>query len=290
MFIYLSNIRLIVSQWLDFKTFKIILVLLFMFMRVSRRIYASVHVYAPRCVFYPSCVCTCVYTASNTSKCSKMCTYLFFPGEVYVHRALDYEQMKYLTFDVTATTLLNQSIHTLIGITKTKVKISILDVDDNCPVFTSPSYFEISVSSPVVADALLYYVKASDNDSFSNYSYSIDNQNFQIAKDGMIRSSRTLVSLVDEFYNVTVWVSDGKCSDVCYVGVRLRSCGNPSKYMFTSNGIYVETVAENKNVGSSILTVDIVGNLSRKFSIIGSSAKTQFEIDSNSGKHSLSFN
>lgn len=212
-------------------------------------------------------------------------SYIYFSGHISLHKALDYETVKHLIFDVIATTSDKQgrdSINTVR--TKTRVQIDVIDVDDNCPIFTTPKYFEVTMSSPIQANTFVTYVKVGDNDSMKNHSYSLSSRNFMINSNGFIMSRHLLSSVIDRFFNVSIEVKDSKCSAVSHVGIRLKACANPSTYMFTSNGMYIVNVFENATTGNAIATVGINGAYSRSFSIIGASANKQFEMNKTSGK------
>ena len=210
-------------------------------------------------------------------------------GQIFVHTAFDYETTPHLLFEVTATTTVNRGKNNRHTITrKTKVEITVTDIDDNCPVFTSPSYTEVTLSSPVVADGIVTHVTYKDADVDKNNVLDIldiSSGAFKIDQDGIIRTRRLLSTLVDEFYNTTVTVRSSRCSDTVYVGVRLKACIDPSTYMFTSNGRYEVAVDENTPVGASVLTVAINGAYSRSFSIVESTANQDFQIDSSTGNY-----
>ena len=165
---------------------------------------------------------------------------------------------------------------------KSKVRINILDINDNCPVFINSSRLEVSVTSPIAANMVIAYVETHDKDSFKNRSFSLTSQLFSI-DDGFIRSRKVIKSLVEEFHLLTVKVSDGKCTVTTKVGVRIKVSPNPKTYMFTSNGLYVVDVAEDNSVVNKILTVAINGVYNHQFSIVEASANDQFIINPTTG-------
>lgn len=205
----------------------------------------------------------------------------FHLGQIYLRKALDYETTKSLRFDVTATASGSKS---QVFVTSTSVEITVIDVDDNCPVFTTPSYFEVSVSSPLVSGRIISHMKFGDEDSFTNHVFSVTSGLFEIDSFGMLRSKTMLTSLSDQFYNVSVQVRDTRCSATSYVGVHLKSCDNPSTHMFASNGMYEVTVSEDRPIGTSVVKVAINGNQSHSFSILGSAANQQFAISPSTGR------
>ena len=165
---------------------------------------------------------------------------------------------------------------------KSKVRINILDINDNCPVFINSSRLEVSVTSPIAANRVIAYVETHDKDSYKNRSFSLTSQLFSI-DDGFIRSRKVIKSLVEEFHMLTVKVSDGKCTVTTKVGVRIKVSPNPKTYMFTSNGLYVVDVAEDNGLVNKILTVAINGVYNHQFSIVEASENDQFIISPTTG-------
>ncbi|KAM6941752.1 protocadherin-23 [Lycodopsis pacificus] len=82
-----------------------------------------------------------------------------YTGVVTLTRALDYEEQTEYTMTVWA----SDSLHQTTG----EVKVEVLDVNDNAPVFTKVSY-QVELSELVLADTLVLTVSATDSDSGLN--------------------------------------------------------------------------------------------------------------------------
>ncbi|XP_068583246.1 protocadherin-23 [Cebidichthys violaceus] len=82
-----------------------------------------------------------------------------YTGVVTLTRALDYEEQTEYTLTVWA----SDSLHQTTG----EVKVEVLDVNDNAPVFTKVSY-QVELSELVLADTLVLSVSATDSDSGLN--------------------------------------------------------------------------------------------------------------------------
>ncbi|XP_068607158.1 protocadherin-23 [Brachionichthys hirsutus] len=82
-----------------------------------------------------------------------------YTGAVTLTRALDYEEQTEYTLVVWA----SDSLHETTG----EVKVQVLDVNDNAPVFTELSY-QVELSELVLADTLVLSVSATDRDSGLN--------------------------------------------------------------------------------------------------------------------------
>ncbi|XP_074485681.1 protocadherin-23 [Sebastes fasciatus] len=82
-----------------------------------------------------------------------------YTGVVTLTRALDYEEQTEYTLTVWA----SDSLHQTTG----EVKVQVLDVNDNAPVFTEVSY-QVELSELVSADTLVLSVSATDRDSGLN--------------------------------------------------------------------------------------------------------------------------
>ena len=205
-------------------------------------------------------------------------------GEIRVTKAFDYEARKYLAFNVIAKTSTPQNRNPFYVVTsRTRVRITVLDRNDNCPEIKSPAYFEVSHSSPIEQDLIVARIMVDDADSFVNHTFSINNNNFKIDTMGFIHAARMIESRSTQFYNVTVTVTDGQCTNFSYVGVRLTVCATPMSYQFTNNAVYTIQVREDQNLVDKLLTIALNGLYPRTFSIIGSDANEQFVVNATNG-------
>jgi len=169
---------------------------------------------------------------------------------------------------------------------RTRVIINVLDVDDNCPSFTTPVEMTSKYSSPVPTNTIVGRMVLSDNDSQANHTLSVsDNFNFSVDSHGSIKTARTLESLTELNFTITVTAFNGYCSVDSKLLLIVTACPVPMLYMFTDNGNYEESVFENKTVNSNFSVVPrIQGNYQLTFSILEVKAKTMFSIDPNTGK------
>ena len=170
---------------------------------------------------------------------------------------------------------------------RTRVIIYVIDVDDNCPIFTTPTIMTANYSSPVPINTIVGRVKLSDADSQDNHTLSVsDNFNFDVDSHGNIKTVKSLVSLTERNYTINVTASNSFCSVNSELRLTLTVCPAPMTYMFTDEGNYEETVFENKTVNSKFTIMPrIQGNYQVTFSIVETSAKTLFSIHKNTGKY-----
>uniref|UniRef100_A0A8C3A6Y3 Protocadherin-16 n=1 Tax=Cyclopterus lumpus TaxID=8103 RepID=A0A8C3A6Y3_CYCLU len=102
---------------------------------------------------------TITYSFSDNSSTNFPFAIDRYTGVVTLTRALDYEEQTEYTLAVWA----SDSLHQTTG----EVKVQVLDVNDNAPVFTKVSY-QVELSELVSADTLVLSVSASDSDSGLN--------------------------------------------------------------------------------------------------------------------------
>ena len=143
-------------------------------------------------------------------------------------------------------------------------------------------FIAASLTALFATTANAFDVECTDPDDM-NHTFTVDNSLFNIDNMGVIRSSTRIQSLVEQTYNLTVTVSDSRCTDISYVLIRLTACPEPMTYMFTSNGQYIVDVREDQNTVDSFLTVAIQGQYPRVFSIVEANARNLFVINSATG-------
>ncbi|XP_059190480.1 protocadherin-23 [Centropristis striata] len=102
---------------------------------------------------------TITYSFSDNSSTNVPFAIDRYTGVVTLTRALDYEEQTEYTLTVWA----SDSLHQTTG----EVKVQVLDVNDNAPVFTKVSY-QVELSELVSADTLVLSVSATDRDSGLN--------------------------------------------------------------------------------------------------------------------------
>ncbi|KAM9362525.1 protocadherin-23 [Symphorus nematophorus] len=102
---------------------------------------------------------TITYSFSDNSSTNFPFAIDRYTGVITLTRALDYEEQTEYTLTVWA----SDSLHQTTG----EVKVQVLDVNDNAPVFTKVSY-QVELSELVSADTLVLSVSATDRDSELN--------------------------------------------------------------------------------------------------------------------------
>ncbi|CAJ1052587.1 protocadherin-23 [Xyrichtys novacula] len=102
---------------------------------------------------------TITYSFSDNSSTNVPFAIDRYTGVITLTRALDYEEQTEYTLTVWA----SDSLHQTTG----EVKVQVLDVNDNAPVFTEASY-QVEMSESVSADMLVLTVSAVDKDSELN--------------------------------------------------------------------------------------------------------------------------
>ncbi|XP_049428541.1 protocadherin-23 [Epinephelus fuscoguttatus] len=102
---------------------------------------------------------TITYSFSDNSSTNAPFAIDRYTGVITLTRALDYEEETEYTLTVWA----SDSLHQTTG----EVKVQVLDVNDNAPVFTKVSY-QVELSELVSADTLVLSVSATDRDSGLN--------------------------------------------------------------------------------------------------------------------------
>ncbi|XP_068177196.1 protocadherin-23 [Antennarius striatus] len=145
-----------------------------------------------------------------------------YTGVVTLTRALDYEEQTEYTLIVSA----SDFIHETTG----EVKVQVLDVNDNAPVFTKLSY-QVELSELVSADTLVLSVSATDRDSGLNGKIvyrllSSPLQGFYILPDnGSLFTNKPLKSITN--------------SNVVHLLVEARDEGNPVQSTVTSVDVLI---------------------------------------------------
>ncbi|KAM6939461.1 protocadherin-23 [Xenentodon cancila] len=177
-----------------------------------------------------------------------------YTGVITLTRALDYEVQTEYTLTVWA----SDSLHQATG----DVKLQVLDINDNAPVFTQVSY-QVAVSELVPADALVLSVSATDRDSGLNseISYRLLSsplQGFYIQPDtGSLFTNKPLKAITNSnLIHLLVEARDGGDpvhSTVTSVDVLILD-SNDHEPLFLQD-VYTLTVPEDTPTGTSLLTL-----------------------------------
>ena len=128
-----------------------------------------------------------------------------YSGEISNHFPLDREQEDEYNLTITA----NLIHHPISLSASTSVTVTILDTNDNIPIFDRSSYSTVVYLNELVTDVPIITVSASDSDAGKNseISYSIDlTENFIIMENGSIFA--TTASLDVDTYSLSVEATD----------------------------------------------------------------------------------
>ncbi|KAK5865746.1 hypothetical protein PBY51_019991 [Eleginops maclovinus] len=197
---------------------------------------------------------TITFGFSGNSSLSDVFAIDQYTGVVTLTRALDYEEQTEHTMVVWA----SDSLHRTTG----EVKVQVLDVNDNAPVFTEVSY-QVEMSELVSAGAFVLSVSATDRDSGLNgkINYRLLSsplQGFHIDPDnGSIFTNKPLKALTN--------------SNIIHLLVEAKDEGDPVQSTVTSidvlildtndhaplflQDIFTLTVAENMPTDTTLLTL-----------------------------------
>lgn len=173
------------------------------------------------------------------------------------------------------------------------VKIELLDINNNAPVFDQPSYHCV-VTDQVQRGQLITKVSATDPDisSAGLLRYSIvggnDRQTFQMHEQkGIITISEQRMPDLHPIYELNISVSDGVFTNFARVSVKLQNSNNHAPQFERS--VYVSEFPENSEAGLLVTQVSArdydpgtYGMLT--YSILSQEMKKNFRIDADSGK------
>ncbi|XP_058496874.1 protocadherin-23 [Solea solea] len=194
------------------------------------------------------------YSFSDNSSTNSPFAIDRYTGVVTLTRALDYEEQTEYTLTVWASDSLHQ--------TSGEVRVQVLDVNDNSPVFSQVSY-QVELSELVSADTLVVSVSAVDRDSGLNgkISYRLFSSPLQgfyiLAENGSIFTNKPLKTITN--------------SNLIHLLVEARDGGNPVHSTVTSidilildtndhpplfhQDIYTFTISEDTPTDTTLLTL-----------------------------------
>lgn len=197
---------------------------------------------------------TITYSFSDNSSANVPFAIDQYTGVITLTRALDYEEQTEYTLTVWA----SDSLHQTTG----EVKVQVLDVNDNAPVFSQVSY-QVELSELVSADTLVLSVSATDRDSGLNgrISYRLLSsplQGFYIQPDdGSVFTNKPLKAITN--------------SNLIHLLVEARDGGDPVRSTVTSidvlildsndheplfhQDVYTLTVPEDTPADTTLLTL-----------------------------------
>ncbi|KXJ29356.1 Fat-like cadherin-related tumor suppressor-like [Exaiptasia diaphana] len=173
--------------------------------------------------------------------------------------------------------------------------VTVIDVNDNKPVFSKQSY-RVSVPENATLNTLLLTVSATDADEgtngdvkyrFSNDSRSVDK--FEIHSNGTITLKGALDYEKESSYELTVVAEDGGVPQqrkTCTVVIDVIDISDMPPVFYRS--IYIAMIKENSPKGTSLVKVtakdgDIEVNNAMKYEITGGNSGGSFTINPDTG-------
>ena len=209
---------------------------------------------------------------------------------VYVKRNIDRETLPQQNdgvvrkaFNITASSAVHGSVSAILTIT-------ILDDNDNYPIFSMPSYtFDVEENNDISVS--IGTVSATDSDFGTNGSagitYQVNSPLFQVAVDGELTSTESLDFEMQQSYDLEITASDGgsppKTSHVP-VRVNVRDMNDNSPVFYPSNN-HTFYIGEETPINSVVAELNVADLDSGRFGevnvSIGSSPSQDFEIAPN---------
>lgn len=176
---------------------------------------------------------------------------------------------------------------------ETNVKIRVVNINDNNPIF-NPSYYEESIPENANLNHEFVTLNATDKDAFGGLTYTIIDGNadsrFTLEpSSGKLRVAGELDRETTDFYNLTVQVTDGGAparSDTAFVVISITDINdNSPKFNATHEHV---SVRENSPIGITVIKVfaeddDIGFNGEVHYNITERNDKGLFKLDGSSG-------
>ncbi|XP_051945095.1 protocadherin Fat 2 [Xyrauchen texanus] len=171
-------------------------------------------------------------------------------GILVTLQVLDYETTQQFTLKVKATDKGTPPLSSV-----AHVIVNVIDVNDNPPNFSEPSY-RATLDEMATCGHIVIKVQASDPDSKDDLQYKILSGNegryFSINESsGLISFSNVCKRNLDPFYNLTVAVSDSVFQKTAPVNIDMTK-GNKHSPYFNQN-IYEADLPENAEVGTRVI-------------------------------------
>lgn len=211
-------------------------------------------------------------------------------GVVSIINEFDYEESKSFSLWIAATDTTNAQLSDFV-----ELQVSVLDVNDNAPLFDQSVYFT-SVVEEQSGQVQVVSVSATDEDSLSNgdvsYAITIGNTNnaFDISSSGVITTTQPLDRETVASYILTVEATDGgnpSQSGSAIVVVTVTDI-NDNRMAFTK--MYDATIPEDAPPGTHVVTLHTTdpdeSNLSQ-FSIEAGGQSSLFAINPITGEITL---
>ena len=179
-------------------------------------------------------------------------------GEIHTAASLDYEQQNQHQFRVTALDGGNPSMNSTVT-----VFVNLINVDDECPRFESPIFFQEVECNPgrcaLSVGMTILTVVASDPDGFSGVTYAImsGNEDGVLALDpttGVVTLARVVDSNTRGKYTLNVSASDLSCINQSFVPVEI-GIGNVNNFSPRFTRPCTAELEENPPINTEVVTL-----------------------------------
>ncbi|WP_243373696.1 cadherin domain-containing protein [Geotalea sp. SG265] len=200
-------------------------------------------------------------------------------GAVTLKNSADFEAKSSYTFTVIAGDGVNSSEKT--------ITVSVTDLNDNAPVFTSGSSGAVAENAPT--DTVIYQTTASDADAGDSITYSLKpGEDAELLHVDPATGAVTLLNPADfeskSSYSFTVAVNDDVHTIEQRVTVGVTDMNEAP--VITSNGggaTAAASVSENQTAVTTVTATDVDASDGRTFSIAGGADQALFAIDPETG-------
>nr|7SZ8_A Chain A, Cadherin EGF LAG seven-pass G-type receptor 1 [Homo sapiens]7SZ8_B Chain B, Cadherin EGF LAG seven-pass G-type receptor 1 [Homo sapiens] len=206
-------------------------------------------------------------------------------GWITVCAELDREEVEHYSFGVEAVDHGSPPMSS-----STSVSITVLDVNDNDPVFTQPTY-ELRLNEDAAVGSSVLTLQARDRDANSVITYQLTGGNtrnrFALSSQrggGLITLALPLDYKQEQQYVLAVTASDGTRSHTAHVLINVTDA-NTHRPVFQSSH-YTVSVSEDRPVGTSIATLsanDEDTGENARITYVIQDPVPQFRIDPDSG-------
>ena len=174
-------------------------------------------------------------------------------GQIDCVKALDHEQMSSIALHVLAS---DQGNELQLQSICTTLHLTVVDVNDNVPQFSSMSY-AFDLFSDMPRYAIFGQIYATDVDTHDRLTYAVDPNPYVTINNqtGHLRLKHNLHRLIDQILNVTVKVSDGLHTNQTSIHVHVKSFVDAQQPILLAEPAYALTINESLGVGSTITNI-----------------------------------
>lgn len=185
-----------------------------------------------------------------------------FTGQLDCIKSIDYEEYRFIELHIIA---LDQGSHIQLQSICTTLHITIKDLNDNIPQFTSDNYL-FNLFSDMPRYSIFGQINAIDSDKNDQLVYSLNPNPYVTINmnTGHLRLKHYLHRLLDQILNITVQVSDGLHQNQTSISIYIKSFPDAQQPILLPEPAYGLTINET-------LAVDtIITNIYRRLQIASS--------------------